>query len=254
MNKIILHAASLLILGASLSLHAEEEQIPPPTAPFVERAPAHAAWKVTYASKQTPPPNMMGAGANGAVNPAGPSGPLPTTLLEVDVVKMDPNRREVYLWSNKQTTEHWIYHGLYLFNQLGMPDINVFAPGTGSMAIASMIPDYSKSDFPEFAWLSLDTYRNVVTYQQRKCYLFQSQPQPQAQLPKNPALMMMVKRAPLGGQQAWIDVKTLLPVALDDGMTLRTYTSFKELPPSELELPGTFAQGLHDWENPGSGR
>ncbi len=49
-------------------------------------------------------------------------------------------------------------------------------------------------------------------------------------------------------KQAWIDVKTKLPVAVDDGTKIITYTDFQEISTRDLTLPPSFAKALRDFK------
>jgi len=153
---------------------------------------------------------------------------------------MSPNRQEVSLWSDKQTTERWGYNGLSLFDQHGNPYVYVFPFATENETAPVLVAGYSKSDFPELSWVNLENYKGVVTYLQHSCYLFQS-PQPMP-----PEFKLPADQIPL--RQAWIDVKTKLPVAFDDGATTSAYTGFKEIPSRELVLPPAFAKALEDFQ------
>jgi hypothetical protein len=223
MNRVILQAASILILGVSLPLHAQEKA-PPPTAPFLNRTPEHSAWKVLYAPKKAPPP-----------------GPPPLTLMEVDVTKMNLTRQDVSIWSDNQTTEHWNYEGVCMFNQHGIPGVYLLPLSATSPGLSVIMPDYSKSDFPELGWINAGNYKGVVTYQEHSCYLFQSIPT-DAEAAGCTADQISLK-------QVWIDVKTKLPIAFDDGVkSIRTYTDIKEIPQRDLELPPAFLKELQDNE------
>lgn len=229
MNKIVYCIASLLIPGLlGLSLHAQEPQIPPPSPPFLNRMPDHSAWTIVYTPKQAPAIPLAPKISSSSTN-AAPVVQQERTLKEVDGVKMEKTRQDVYRWSDKQTTEEWSYNGLFLFKDPGMPDICVLAPSGGSAAIMGAIPDYSKTDFPELAWIGLDNYKAPVTYLQHKCYFFQTQ-----------------GHGPFP-RQAWIDVATKLPVAFDDGTATRVYT-IKEVPQRELVLPPAYAEKLKSYQ------
>jgi hypothetical protein len=223
MSRVILQAASILILGVSLPLHAQEKA-PPPAAPFLNPAPEHSAWKVLYTFKNAPPP-----------------GPPPLTLMEVDVTKMNSTRQNVSIWSDNQTTEFWNYDGLCMFNQHGNPTVYLLPLSSVSSALSAAMPNYSKSDFPELDWVNAGNYKGVVTYQGHSCYLFQSKPSGAAAAGYNADQISL--------QQAWIDVKTKLPAAFDDGLkSIRTYTDIKEIPQRDLELPPAFLKELQDNE------
>jgi hypothetical protein len=237
MNRAAYALAS--ILAFVVGTYGQDAGIPAPSLPFVNNAPDYATWRVMYASKQAP------AGANvSAVNSHPDQADQAPMLLEVRVAKAKADRQDIFVWSDKQTTEHWIYQGLYLFNRLGASDVVVLPPNPGNQAIAALFPDYSSSDFPELSWLTLPNYKGVVNYSQRNCYLFQTA--------KNHEGLM---------KQAWIDVKTKFPVAVDDGTTTMTYTDFQEISTRDLRLPSSFAEALrafkkdyltangHSWES-----
>jgi hypothetical protein len=244
MNKVISFVTSLFIFCLpGLSLHAQQEEIPPPSPPFLSRLPDHAAWRITYTSKQAPTPTPP-VGAANATN-AVPAAPQPRVLKEVDGVKMDQTRQEIYQWSDKQTTEHWSYGGSYLLTQLDNPGVYIFKPSLTNPGITATIPDYSVSDFPEFSWVSLENYKSIVIYQQHKCYFFQAQKQSVAPTPF--PLPASVKSLPVPVKQAWIDVKTKLPVALNDGTVLGVY-AIREIPQRDMELPPKFAEEYAKWQ------
>jgi hypothetical protein len=184
----------------------------------------------------------------------------PPYIKQIKVLKADKIRRELITWSNGQTSERWFYHNLFLFNQPGVPDIYIVNPGNLAPGQAAFNPDYSLGDFAELSWISTRNYVGIQNFHQHICYVFASKAPsspnffpPQVTEPPSPSSTSLT-RAGYGTAQtntplrAWVDEKTKLPVALENGASLQSYT-FYESSGASIELPNNFYQALSRYQN-----
>jgi hypothetical protein len=127
-----------------------------------------------------------------------------------------------------------------------------------------MPEDYGSRDFPELEWVSAATFTNELTYNERPCNLFQRKldaasgeaagttRQPKLKDKRDESLralhLSFLHRRRGMGSQAWIDAKTKLPIALNDGDNLRIYT-FDMNPQPEPQLPPDFAVELQKFKD-----
>ncbi len=222
MTKLFLLMLSVIFSGmAGTRAMAESESTPQP--PFVSNTSAYATWTMTFIPKQDTP----------AADPSKSNNPGLRMLKEVRVSKRDKEFQEVQLWSNGVTTERWEVNGLLLFEQPDSPGVYLAVQGAIWNKADPFFNFHSHSDFPEFSWLSSTAYAGEKSYQGRDCYRFKSEsPSPSSH--NRP-------------REAWIDVKTRLPVALDDGRVLCTY-AFGNAPSREVELPARFAEVLKNYQ------
>jgi hypothetical protein len=188
----------------------------------VNHAAPYATWTITLSPKQASP----AAGATPSSSTAQRS------LKAIHVAKMDKDFQEIQYWSDGLTTERWEFQGTVLLEQAGSPGIYIFDQKRLSAQIADGLSVHFKSDFPELNWLSAKAYAGVKTYQGQSCYWFQVK-SPVADNQSTP--------------QAWVNVKTRLPMAFDDGMMLHVY-AFQDTASRQAELPPRFAEALKNYQ------
>lgn len=210
--------------------------VAPPVPPFVKNAPSHAAWIITYTYSKDivdskPPDDITPVEAR-----------LNRRLVKVQVTKVDAKRREIASWSDGTTSETWIYDNWILLTSQDFPDIRVLDRSHLNNIFAKNYPDYSKADFPDLDWLSLDKFVGVQTVQDRKCYIFKGRSDLLNQTPNS------ANKTDSKEIEASIDSETGLPVKFDNGSARQTY-SFKGPPPASLELPPSFATALERYQH-----
>jgi hypothetical protein len=262
---------ALIILWVALGLAplcggAEVPTLPPLTEPILSRLSDYAAWTETFKSKAKAP-----APAAGPIQGAAPSPQELRTIKEIRTIKGPQNRRTIKQWSDGLTTESWVVGGSVLQEEPGQPDIYIFTEATRAASSITLGDDYSKTDFPELSWLSVQNYSGVRSYQGRSCYVFEMKELDTSSPGTNKMLedMKMVKKVPLPGENAeasptplptpavpkkeiivktaWIDGKTRLPVAVEDQACLQTYL-FGTAPADEPQLPPRFKSALEKYE------
>ncbi len=226
-----------LACGASL-LQAQEKVHPAPAPPFVRNAPSHAAWTIEH---QKP----------GAAKTPSPS--AKAFLKKTEVVKFGPTRREIDEWSDGARVERWFYQGCHVFEQRGAQDVYVVNSSADAFQRLTY-PDYSQNDFPEFEWLSVETYVGDKPLHGTSAQLFQKplaaisgpvaaqiQAATGADIPKiaTPEARLL---------KVWIDPQSRLPLAVENRSKTKVYT-FRDAPSSEPPLPARFLGALQNYRN-----
>jgi hypothetical protein len=212
------HLLFMILVGLSAAFLAQaQDRKDLPTRPFVENAPAYESWTISYA----PDKSLM----------TGTSSEPMRILKEIIVLKFDHDWQEVSTWSNGDVIERWEYQGAFIFEQAGSPAPYVIGQGQLTPQLAQAYAVHLTSDFPELYWLSDRSYAGVKNYRGRDCLWF-------ALPPQNPTSGSSAPAPPL--MQAWIDLRTRLPIEADDGMKTGVY-SFRSIPAQPAILPPRFA-------------
>lgn len=212
MNKL------LLLIGVASAHLALGETDKPPTAPFV-RFPERTAYTVEFTESP---------GAKPASAPAGEK-----KLVKIEVTKTASIRRDVDTWKNGSVTEEW-YVGNLKLSQTERGTIYVMDPKR--MVIVETGPRWDASDF---SWLALDNYVGTIAFQGRQCYQFEKRARPESQQGQSAEVETVEAAFASKGGMALIDVETLLPVVLNNGVSCVTY-KFKSPPDGDLQLPPKF--------------
>jgi hypothetical protein len=234
MNKSVL---VLFVFGLSMKCAlAQTEALIQPSLRLVNEAPSVAAWTITItpASSTNPSDNSNSSNAKG-----------PRLLKEIQVTKINKDRREVYLWSDGQMSERWVYQGFLLLSQPGDSHITVI----GLAVLAQLNPELFSSDFPELKCISPANFAGVRNYAQISCFFFDSSRSPSPIKGDNNLTANATNASSAIGnspQQAWIDQKTKLPVAISDATGIKIYTF--QAGPSRLVLPADFTQALQNYQ------
>jgi hypothetical protein len=214
---------AFLVLGTTSASLAAPDAPPPP---YVGPAPAPGSWTIDVQQKR----------------PALPKSTDPKlAALQTLLLKMHPRllqqivqqsgriRHEETHWEDGTQDVLWFYGGSTMFHPRYYTPENIlmFPPGS------SGAPQQSKSNFPDLDWIRPETFAGTTTYQGAKCYLYKM---------TRPPLAGGDILAPADNVEvsAWIDAKTLLPIAVEDPALVKRYT-FKSGPVT-LELTGPFAR------------
>jgi hypothetical protein len=232
-NLMIMPTSSIIVLlivifGGCLtsgSLQAQQtapliEKVPPPPPPYVNQAGSGDGWIIHF----PPPPETSGSALPGV--------PKRKTLKEIDVAKVDDKRREISVWNDGSTSQHWYYKGVELSQNDDSASVsasNPFQSGADNAAKA-------KSDFIDFAWITLADFVGKTKKDGRDCYYYQRAASSSSPANSQKNFMMAT---PVGATEAWINIETSLPVAIKDSRGERTY-QFTGETVSSLTLPPMF--------------
>jgi len=187
-------------------------QIPPPTPPLVAPVPERADWTVTL---QYPP-----APARVAPPTPGTSVQPAQRTAEVHSTKSGNLKRDRITATDGTFEDHWYAGSLYLWPYPGgkvyISDMNDAPsdPGNPEPSVAS--------GFPGVAWLRLECYDKVESFEQRPCYHY---------------VMQGV------AMEAWIDVQTRFPLAYKCGDVVYQF-KFNPPPAGPLALPPAYQEAL----------
>jgi hypothetical protein len=142
-------------------------------------------------------------------------------------------RRDVIKWSTGRSTEVWLLKDAFLIEHPSGKWINVL----NRRFSGDVVESHLRKDTKGFDWLSPETFLDVSSFQGKKCFHYLSKAPPPQETPKNPNPNALYLRQiqPSFAREAWIDIQTNLPVALNDGETLFTY-KFGEAPAEPLKL------------------
>lgn len=205
MRRLLFTPALFILFQANLS--AAEAVDPPPSPPFVARAPAASRWIVTIVSKFK------------AAEVAG--------KYQTVIGKSGDRRREVTVFSNGTRVEIFSVGGLSFVQRSGS------APGDVMVKSSPQQP----TDFPELAWLSAQNYVGTARDHGRKYRVFAYSPKVAKPNYSGPETVIQPET---GGRpeeakvQAWIDAETGLPAKLTNSISERTY-QFSEVTATDLD-------------------
>lgn len=192
---------------------AQAAKLPPPKAPALRRAPALASWTVTFRYKDEDSKAQAPAG-----KPA-----LNDRVRTITVTKSGKTYWEQGVMISGKKYEKWVLDGAQLKTM----------PGGNEMA---MIPkpdeehpqpdysDYSRCDFPELDWVSLENYREATTYEDKPAYFFEAG-----------------ESGDRGGRVLLSEAQ--LPFSFSNRESVRTYV-FNPAPAAPLVLPEKIAKIL----------
>ncbi len=245
MNKWLIYGFAFLVIQIVAHGQSQTDDIPPPTAPFVQFPSPNQAFTIAVTDAQgqpikpTPPPHLK-------------------QVVGVDTVQVGSLRYDTITWDDKSQTQTWFVgrFGLVQSPQGGW--VNLVDPVPNPVYRLAM-PRRDATDY--FSWLGLSNYVKVVSYNGRRCYQFMvgsivKEPadvtarEPAdattnvlANILANESANANVMNVILGGDGkiAWIDVKNKLPVAVQLQGKLYSYT-FRDPPTEPLVLPPKFKE------------
>lgn len=190
-----------------VALAKEPAKFAPPAAPIVAAVPENAEWTVT--AKEF----SLEKGKKGRA--PGPA----LQISEVRSTKVGPLKRDVVTSADGSTREVWFAeHFLIWKTENGEISVSDFS--------AAPAPDPADPNpsvatgFPGVAWISLETFSDVETFNGEPCYHY-------------------VQEA----NEAWISVKTKLPAGYKSGTTTYLY-KFSPPPKSSPEMPPAYKSAL----------
>ncbi len=236
MNKghFLLLSVVALFAGAGAS---PGQEIPPPKEPILPRAPQRAEWTVEFRLDRELAKKEVLEGKEKKEVPKGFTG-FPA---EIAVSKDGSTYREIARWPDGRTVEKWIVGGLQVSQS---PD------GRGLMRIPSIdyspyLSDYSRSDFEEAEWIGKDSYVGPKVTDKLSVYEFSAAPGKRRLTPREIADQGTEAAS---GASAALDIRTQLPVYVDDGTVVRIYR-YAPAPTGTLVPPQNFAQEFEAWKS-----
>ena len=195
-----------------------------------------SAWTVdiTYPHDAATPPPQPG-GINTAVAKA----------KRIEIAQFNNEKKIRVTWTDGHTTEQWTIPNLpVVFKEY--PNGIVFPVGNGSME--RKFDDFDMpTNLSAFSWLSPACLqeKDPINFQGQLCYHYVGTTNSPA-MPRGhsmgPGDSRTVER------EAWIDSKTLLPVALNTGTSLCIFT-FQQPPTGPLDMPLKFQQGIANYKH-----
>jgi hypothetical protein len=218
MNKFLHH----FLAAATLSISPALAQIPtgrvePPSSPYLATVKAPASWTIRPATPA-------------AVNPDAPA------VKEIRVAKAQNLKQELTIWNNGTESESWYVDNFVIYRQPHFVKDDV--------AIMELQPDsatnfFSISDFATLGWIGQDTFRRIENLKGKPCYYYEMAP-PAEQTADAIAAPAHLRSA---ASKAWVDVKSKLPVAVEEGGILQEY-SYTLGAPTILTVPSLFSVRL----------
>lgn len=204
---------SVLLCISSFATAQEQEKYQFPSGP--------ATWVVTCVPKGSSPSSEQSSTKAGENSE-------PATVRQIQVSQTKDARRSVIHWSNGQTRELW---------SLPKLEVIVTEDPAGAAIVSRNTLLFGEPFSPsEFAWLRTTprTSEKPVAYGEVQCYHYKGT----MELP-DPAGMGPAESIPC---EAWIDAKTLLPVAFLRGDVLGQFTFTPLL--GAVEMPEKFRKRL----------
>ncbi len=157
-------------------------------------------------------------------------------IQKIEIEQDGAKTRSVLYWASGKTIERWTLAGMLLseddHGQVYMLRSDLV--GQAVFHVPFTLPTSLDWIKPE-----LQQGKGTVSYNGTDCYYY-----------KGAVAMFSVDpmhHMPPTKVQAWIDSKTDLPVAIDDGAGLGTFT-FSKMPPPPLVLPAKFQKAIEDYE------
>jgi len=204
--------------------------------PLVVLPSGEFACSVAVTPRQSAPP----APAHSVPANAQPVPEKPAVIQSVNILRAGKLQRNDTTWSDGQTSEAWILidRDLALVEEtIGLNTFIAKMP-KGTEKLNRLCPTILDLDAGSMSWISPRSFTGTIALQGK------------------PALHYQATRSLIvaGGAprillfQAWIDAKTLAPLALDDGDALYDLTFFAP-PDGPLVMPVRFQQELQHYEN-----
>lgn len=225
----------LLAMTTSLSAQtaaAPNTDVPPPQPPLVSEVPVPAQWTITikYGKDAT-------EGGNANAKPAEAQPISPSQIQKIQVTKTETLKRDIYTYGSGTTAELWYAEKLALGLDSGGKDVAITPLGVNSERYGERGNPYQSTGFTGVGWLKIGYYDKAVRFQKEICYHYVLKAANQV-VEADPALGIQGAAA-----EAWISVKTNLPVAYRFDGVLYVY-EFDPARPASLTLPPNYQAQL----------
>ncbi len=174
-------------------------------------------------------------------SPAVPETPVGDDMKKIDVTKVDGVSRFLITWANGKTTERWTFGQQTLAIAT---DTHDGSPSFLSNEDVALGGEFAVAfDAAAFKWLSEGQLKGSVTFKDRQCRHYEGTVVVSHQI--NTAGEVKTVQVTLHCQ-AWIDEKTLLPVAFFDGVRLGVFT-FLPPPAGPLKAPPAIQKAIEQY-------
>ena len=227
MNKSVCILWSIIAL-ASLGRAADE--VPALKEPLLPRTSERASWTISFVAKN-------------------PDSPLAKQLpKQIEVSKDGTTYREILTDVSGRKTEKWIVNGMQVQETV---DGRVMKVMLTSSYYVPDFSDYTRSDFEDVEWIDKSNYRGISLSNKIPVHAFEVAGEKRRFTPRElrerannegPTIEDLVGRTYI----AYLDIHTQLPVLLDDGLCIRTYSYGPAS--GGLTPPAKFAEVLDAWK------
>lgn len=232
MNKTYLYLTAIWLAGSFVPCGAQtDDDQTPPSPPYLATVTAPGSWTIQAKLDQSSSPAAPASGVP-ATAPV-----VPKYVKEIQVTKTEDKKRVVFILSDTTEIEIWHVNSYVLCRQpnFAADEVAIIPEGAG------FAPDLKPDDFPTLSWIDIKTYKRRESHNGSSCFYFESSP-----AGNMPGLPAGAGKSRIPIQKAWIDVKTKLPVAFDDGVTIQEYT-FSAGGPKALTLPPLYQKKFDEF-------
>lgn len=209
-------------------LHAAGEKSIKPKLPLLNRAPELASWTMNIKYKTEEPKKSVEA-KQGEVQKSELPFVSPNEIRTVVITKTGTTYREEVILASGNKYEKWTVNGTQLRTKPNKASIYVIEEFLISDNEKVENPDYtsfSKSDFEELTWISMENFKGVDTYQEKPVFKFESD----------------------DNKKALLSVETQLPVFYSDESRSINFV-YNSAPSALLELPDNFRKILEKYKS-----
>jgi hypothetical protein len=193
----------------------------------------NASWSVVVTQTAAPAPPPLSTPAAVA------NAPVVRKVKSVEVTQVDAVKRIHILWSDNKETEKWALAAYPVLFEEDPRNGAITPVPYSSLQMRQTNFDLSYDSF-SFDWLTPETLqeKDPVSYLGKKCYHY-----------KGTVLFPEISGTPgvepiHYKREAWIDIQTLLPVALDSDTSHSVFTFSDKPPTGPLPLPSNFKQSI----------
>lgn len=145
--------------------HAQDS-LPPLKSPLMRRAPAFSSWTIQFSYKED---DKQKAGGSGQTS----NHIMGDRVQGLTITKTNDTYHEQRTWMSGIKEEKWIFGGFQLKLVPGKNVVVPIPPPTPDVPQPDY-SDYSHGEFEKPAWLSLEIYKGVQSYQGKSAYVFES--------------------------------------------------------------------------------
>lgn len=245
-------AAALLLSFAGAGFCLAQESVPPPKDPILPRLPSRADWTIVYRYDRDIAKDEILHPEQGKKTEEKPAGDKSVQAVpkETRISKDGNTYREVTTWRDGYQSEKWIIDGLQVRSTAAGNVVRIMLPTT---YYASDYSDYARSDFEDVEWVDKKNYVGPGELNEAVAYVFKVAGDKKTRTPRENAERLADPAAANAKAEAareyvaYLDVKNQLPVFLDDGDVIRTYT-YTLNPADKLVPPQKFSQAIDDWK------
>jgi hypothetical protein len=186
--------------------------------------------------------NHAGSPPPDGTNPAPPPAKTPTVrpiMTTATIVRVGRMQQDTFTWSNGTTSESWtlLDMGLTLLEDPTGPANQIYELPNGSAVRKVLSPPVLDLDAASVAWINSSHLTGKTTHDGKPAIHYQATEALYNFVPPKNVLY-----------QAWVDPKTLAPLAFDDGDCLYELT-FSAPPTQPLLLPDRFKKDLNEYLN-----